>query len=519
MGYGRRWNNRRSRNDDNVMMTRRRDDRARPMITTEARTSTTAEYERSLLSEMLPDTQRFSARAIRYNERQQPMVGSDAYLTSSMSNNGRVARGGRNNYVRNMQSYEYAQQPSLLSVILPDPPRSSAYAIRNRNNAPSIVGSDAYASQSMKGGRGEYYDGDGTTQQPSGPTGQMQTSFLSDMLPDNRRLLASAIGYNVPPVVGSDASLSQSSQQTSMLSGYLPDTQRSSAVTTKYYSPPTVIGSDASLSTMRSRGYNGQEDSFYGTSDASLSQSSQQTSMLSRYLPDTQRYSAVTTKYYSPPTIIGSDASLSTTRSRGYNGQEDSYYGQDSQPFGFAQQTSVLSEMLPDTQRNSAEAIRYNEPPVVGSDASLSPSTPRGYSSGAERNFGTIGPKKSPMLDWFSASTSNPGVLFSPTDYDNGNSLSALASSFQVSRPSSRTYNDGSVVGGFSPSNGIGGSDAMGGGGTGMGRAFDHGVGDQSPVESIRDAGVKVQPNSVLGSIASASTTNERDRTLCLPGR
>jgi hypothetical protein len=390
----------------------------------------------------------------------------------------------------------------------------------------------------MKGGRGEYNGGGvDTMQQPFGPGGgQQQTSFLSEMLPDNQRLSASTIRYDEPPVVGSDASLSAvkssrgyqgqddplqsfvSAQQTSMLSGYLPDTQRPSAVMTKYHTPPTIIGSDASLSTTRSGGQNGKEDSYYGQDSQPFGfaqQTSQQTSMLSGYLPDTQRSSAVMTKYYTPPTIIGSDASLSTTRSRGYNGQEDSYYGQDSQPFGFAQQTSVLSEMLPDTQRYSAEAIRYNEPPVVGSDASLSPSTPRGYSSGTERNFETIGPKTSPMLDWFSASTSNPGVSFVANDYDNGNRLSALAGSFQVSRPSSRAYNDGSIIGGFSPTNGIGGSNAMGGGEMGTGRSFDYGAGDQGPtsdyysrptVESIRDAGVKVQPSSVLGSIASTAS-------------
>ena len=66
-------------------------------------------------------------------------------------------------------------------------------------------------------------------------------------------------------------------------------------------------------------------------------------------------------------------------------------------------------------------------------------------------------------------------------DHDNGgNGLSALVSSAQVSRPSSRTNNnnsnDGSVFGGFSPSTGIiGGSDASGGGGMAIGRrAFDY---------------------------------------------
>lgn len=245
----------------------------------------------------------------------------------------------------------------------------------------------------------------------------------------------------------------------------------------------------------------------------------------------------------------------------------------------------MLSGILPGTQRSSAVAVRYNEPLVVGSDASLSPPAPkklRGHSnSGAERNFDTLGPRttSSPMPDWSSASwTSNPGVSFVANDYDNGgNGLSALVSSFQVSRPSSRTNNnsnDGSAFGGFSPSTGIGGSDASGGG-MAIGRAFDYdpandydngnslaalarsfqvsrpssrannydgsvignlspitglggssamggggwngsdyGGGDQGhtseyysrlKVDSVRDAGVKDQPSSVLGSIASAS--------------
>jgi hypothetical protein len=40
------------------------------------------------------------------------------------------------------------------------------------------------------------------------------------------------------------------------------------------------------------------------------------------------------------------------------------------------QQPSLLSEILPENQRFSARAVRYNEmPAVVGSDVSLSPST------------------------------------------------------------------------------------------------------------------------------------------------
>ena len=190
---------------------------------------------------------------------------------------------------------------------------------------------------------------------------------------------------------------------------------------------------------------------------------------------------------------------------------------------------------------------------MVGSDASLSPPTPkksRGHSnSGAERNFVTLGPKTTLSALVSSVQVSRPSSRtnnnndgsafggFSPStgiggsdasgggmaigrvfdydpanDYDNGNSLAALANSFEVSRPSSRANNyDGSKIGGISPIAGLGGSSAMGGG---MWNGRDYGVEDQghtsdhysrSKVDSVRDAGVKDRPSSVLGSIASAS--------------
>jgi hypothetical protein len=253
--------------------------------------------------------------------------------------------------------------------------------------------------------------------------------------------------------------------------------------------------------------------------------------MLSEYLPENQRFSAQSVRYNEPP-VVGSDASLSpsTPKSRGgydNNGGQDSssYYGRrqdyQRQPFGSAQQTSMLSEYLPENQRFSAQSVRYNEPPVVGSDASLSSSTPKsrgGYDDGAGRNFDALlGPKTSPMLDWFSAPTSSPGVSFATNGYGEGNGLSALAGGFQVSRPSSRTNHGGSAIGDFSPSVGLGGSDAAMGGGIGIGRTFDYDTGDprgptsdyypkqQPKVKSVRDTGVKDLPSSMLGSIASAS--------------
>ena len=398
--------------NNNVMMTRRRGGPPRPVVTTEARTSTP--MERSSLSGMLPGTRRLSARAARYNDDGSPLVvGSDASLSAPRS-----GRGGYNNGVQDQSSSQY-------------------------------YGQRDYSPQQQQ-------------QQQQFGSAQQQTSVLSEYLPETQRFSAAAVRYNsnAPAVIGS--------QQTSMLSEYLPETRRSSAVATRFSTnAPAVIGSDASLSTPKSRG----------------------------------RYDN--------------------------NGGQDSssYYGrrQDYQqrPFGSAQQTSMLSEYLPENQRFSAQSVRYNEPPVVGSDASLSSSTPKsrgGYDDGAGRNFDALlGPKTSPMLVWFSAPTSSPGVSFATNGYGEGNGLSALAGGFQVSRPSSRTNHGGSAIGDFSPSVGLGGSDAAMGGGIGIGRTFDYDTGDprgptsdyypkqQPKVKSVRDTGVKDLPSSMLGSIASAS--------------
>jgi hypothetical protein len=471
--------------NNNVMMTRRRGGPPRPVVTTEARTSTP--MERSSLSGMLPGTRRLSARAARYNDDGSPLVvGSDASLSAPRSS----GRGGYNNGVQDQSSSQY-------------------------------YGQRDYSPQQQQ-------------QQQQFGSAQQQTSVLSEYLPETQRFSAAAVRYNsnAPAVIGS--------QQTSMLSEYLPETQRLSAVATRYNTnAPAVIGSDASLSTPKSRGRydnNGGQDSssYYGRRQDYQQRpfgSAQQTSMLSEYLPENQRFSAQSVRYNEPP-VVGSDASLSpsTPKSRGgydNNGGQDSssYYGRrqdyQRQPFGSAQQTSMLSEYLPENQRFSAQSVRYNEPPVVGSDASLSSSTPKsrgGYDDGAGRNFDALlGPKTSPMLDWFSAPTSSPGVSFATNGYGEGNGLSALAGGFQVSRPSSRTNHGGSAIGDFSPSVGLGGSDAAMGGGIGIGRTFDYDTGDprgptsdyypkqQPKVKSVRDTGVKDLPSSMLGSIASAS--------------
>jgi len=324
----------------------------------------------------------------------------------------------------------------MLSEYLPETRRSSAAATRFSGNAPAVIGSDASLSTPKSRGR---YDSGG--QDSSSYYGQQQD-------------------YQQRPFGPS------AQQTTSMLSEYLPENQRSSAVAIKYgSSAPGAYGQ---------RDY--QQQPFFGSS------AQQTTSMLSEYLPENQRFSAMSVRYNEPP-VVGSDASLSpsTPKSRGRydnNGGQDSssYYGQQQdyqrQPFGSAQQTSMLSEYLPENQRSSAMSVRYNnEPPVVGSDASLSPSTPkrRGYDGGAGRDFDAPpGPKTSPMLDWFSAPTSSPGVSFATDGYGGeGNGLSALAGGSRVSRPSSRTNRGGSAIGDFSPSVGPGGRDAAMGGGSG----------------------------------------------------
>jgi len=374
----------------------------------------------------------------------------------------------------------------MLSEYLPETRRSSAAATRFSGNAPAVIGSDASLSTPKSRGR---YDSGG--QDSSSYYGQQQD-------------------YQQRPFGPS------AQQTTSMLSEYLPENQRSSAVAIKYgSSAPGAYGQ---------RDY--QQQPFFGSS------AQQTTSMLSEYLPENQRFSAMSVRYNEPP-VVGSDASLSpsTPKSRGRydnNGGQDSssYYGQQQdyqrQPFGSAQQTSMLSEYLPENQRSSAMSVRYNnEPPVVGSDASLSPSTPkrRGYDGGAGRDFDAPpGPKTSPMLDWFSAPASSPGVSFATDGYGGeGNGLSALAGGSRVSRPSSRTNRGGSAIGEFSPSVGPGGSDAAMGGGIGIGRTCDYDPGDprgrtsdyyprqQPKVKSVRDTGVKDLPSSMLGSIASAS--------------
>lgn len=264
-------------------------------------------------------------------------------------------------------------------------------------------------------------------------TSQQQPSVLSEILPENFRPSASAVRNNVPSVLGSDASLAPllrregasadqqpfgNVQQLSFLSELLPGTQRPHA--------------DSSLSSQAALGTSVQ----------------QQSSFLSEILPDNFRPSAWATRY-STPTLLGSDASLAPLAQR-----RDSA-SIDPQPFGTAFRSSILSYLLPETQRLSAAATRLSEQTILGSDASLSPLSPK--SNGLRENtLDVMGTKTSPMLDWFSASKSSPAISFSNDVYSNENSLSAIARS-QAS-PSSR-LNDGLTT--FSA--GLSGSNARGG--------------------------------------------------------
>lgn len=160
-------------------------------------------------------------------------------------------------------------------------------------------------------------------------------------------------------------------------------------------------------------------------------------------LPEKSRSSAYEAQY-KQPTVIGSDASLSSL-------------SQPTEQFaeGTSQKFSELSWMLPEKTRTSAYEIQYKEPTVVGSDASLSP-----LSTGAnnyERSQETLGPKTSPMLDWFGAVKSNPDASYS--NAESSNELRDVAT-YYTPTPTLRT-NDS--FGKYSANIGIGGSDALGG--------------------------------------------------------
>ena len=121
------------------------------------------------------------------------------------------------------------------------------------------------------------------------------------------------------------------------------------------------------------------------------------------------------------------------------------------------QQASSLSWMLPETYRPSAYEAQYKEPTVIGSDASLSPLSTTGGNS-YERNLETLGPKTSPMLDWFGATKSNPDVSY---NYESSSNALADVANYYIPSPTLRT-NDS--FGKYSANNiGIGGSDALGG--------------------------------------------------------
>ena len=249
---------------------------------------------------------------------------------------------------------------------------------------------------------------------------QQQSSFLSEILPDNFRSSASATRYGVPAVLGSDASLAPllrregtsadrqpfgNMQQSSFLSELLPETQR----------PYT--------------------DSSFSSQAALFPNLQQQSSFLSEILPGNYRPSAWAARY-NTPTLLGSDASLAPLAQR-----RDST-NVDPQPFGTSSRPSILSDMLPETQRLSAAVTRFGEQPVLGSDASLSPLSTKSSAYLSENIFDMMGTKTtSPMLDWFSPSKSNPAISFSNGVYSNGNSLSELARS----QASPSTRNDGFI--------------------------------------------------------------------------
>ena len=234
---------------------------------------------------------------------------------------------------------------------------------------------------------------------------QQQSSFLSEILPDNFRSSASATRYSAPSVIGSDASLAPllrreessadqqpfgSVERSSFLSELLPEIQRPFA------------------------------DSSLGSKAAFGPSVQQQSSFLSEILPDNFRPSAWASRYNTPP-LLGSDASLAPLA------QRRDYSVVDPQPFGSAFRSSILSDMLPENQRLSAAATRFGDQPVLGSDASLSPLSAKTNGYLSDSNIETIGPKTSPMLDWFSVPKSSPAISFSTDGYINGNSLSALA--------------------------------------------------------------------------------------------
>ena len=212
-------------------------------------------------------------------------------------------------------------------------------------------------------------------------------------------------------------------QHASILSGILPETYRPSAYS-KDSTQAKVLGSDASLS-VRPPDYVSTNQFSDGAATQQFAEgNTQQASSLSWMLPETYRPSAYEIQY-KEQSLVGSDASFSPSSTL------------------TTQQASTLSWMLPEKQRTSAYEAQYKEQNVVGSDASLSPSsTTRGnqyYDDNYE--YETVGPKTSPMLDWFQATKSNPDASYysnSNNENDSSNNLSDIAS-YYTPTPTLRT--------------------------------------------------------------------------------
>ena len=150
----------------------------------------------------------------------------------------------------------------------------------------------------------------------------------------------------------------------------------------------------------------------------------QQSSFLSEIVPDTERPSAFTSRYDTPPQL-GSDASLSPRRN----------WSRDSAQTSQIQDASYLNYLLPDTDRTSAFTSRYNDLPRLGSDASnSSPSRPRQMNYVETRVLGSDASNSSPSRprqsfnpnDQFSSQTLNPSTYQGDVAM---NELTALSSS------------------------------------------------------------------------------------------
>lgn len=270
----------------------------------------------------------------------------------------------------------------------------------------SSFGSGGFGSQQGFGGgaASDFKQGFGQPGQQQQSMGSPQQGFGQQSSQLSTKVMMGRQGPP-PPMIRPDASTVINPGR-SLLSELLPD-----GTTNPQLKQRVGLGSDASLYSFSNR-------APLRSDGSPMSNGQQQSSVLSSMLPQTQQYGT--------------------------------------QPFSDTPQTSLLSYFLPETSRASAYAAKYNEPAIVGSDAALAPLAPnsRQYN---ERNMETLGPKTSPMLDWFAAPRTNPDISLTENSFSNQNTLSTLAMS--QGGPTSRT-NDG--LGGFSKNNALGGSSAFG---------------------------------------------------------